>query len=623
MAASNTVFASLLNDYNKMFDSPDTKQTINPSYAKEFQQSTDSAFNAYMSAYNFFHNISVRNEIDKQTQIDQVGNMEDKVQNAIDLLSPEKDKEQYDTLVAFRDRVRDLSTHLIRNRYNMYNNNAIRALAASFKGEVSPILASVAEYRTLLNDSIIKSNENRNLFVDKNYIGMSMSEFMKHRQNGDEVYNAFDATDSYKQAKEYGAQISKRHFMSSHELDKATELVDVVKRYGYTSEVQDYLGQIDGAKEQLDRIFEASKMNDGNYDEVQKEQFKRNLLVNFINGVTLQEDIQTKNNEAEILRMQQEKLKNELEIAKARQAGKGGGSGSGGGGNASLYKAQLDAWMKVNTREEKYNFSRNAGSYYSSRYDIDSDGDLSVTNKDGYVAPNAQTSSSGYANSNAPTSNHAYTGRIISYDLVNVLIDAIRNQRDKLKDAISNVNVNSEGNYQNNIESAIIKKLVDKDQNTGSTPVMSKENASILFGLLAAMNNAFGVQGKRATGNETEDEMKSFVNGVKAFDFSIQGVLNGDVDASTIVNLLDRYGATIHQGTNGGVYVEFTRDVNEPITRTILLNNMTYEDLSNAVNKGIFKFNPIETTNASGIFSNSGVTGGNAAAQSSLYFEGK
>jgi hypothetical protein len=620
MAASNTVFASLLNDYNKMFDSPDTKQAINPSYAKEFQQSTDSAFNAYMSAYNFFHNISVRNEIDKQTQIDQVGNMEDKVQNAIDLLSPEKDKEQYDTLVAFRDRVRDLSTHLIRNRYNMYNNNAIRALAASFKGEVSPILASVAEYRTLLNDSIIKSNENKNLFVDKNYIGMSMSEFMKHRQNGDEVYNAFDATDSYKQAKEYGAQISKRHFMTSHEIDKATELVDIVKRFGYTSEVQDYLEQIDGAKEQLDRIFEASKMNDGNYDAVQQEQFKRNLLVNFINGVTLQEDIQTKNNEAEILKLQRDKLKNELDIAKARQAGKNGGSGSGSGGNASLYKAQLDAWMKVNTREEKYTFSRNAGSYYSSKYDIDRDGDLSVSNKSGVVAPNAQ-SSSGYSASSIPESNHAYNGRIISYDLVNVLIDTIKDKTKELKDAISEVRVNDKGSYQTNIESAIIKKLVDKDQNTGGTPVMSKENASILFGLLAAMNNAFGVQGKRATGNESEDEKKAFVNGVKAFDFSIQGVLNGDVDASTIVNLLDRYGATIHQGTNGGVYVEFTRDVNEPITRTILLNNMTYEDLSNAVNKGIFKFNPIATTNASGIFANSGVSNGNAATQSDNYYE--
>lgn len=618
MAASNTVFASLLNDYNKMFDSPDTKQAINPSYAKEFQQSTDSAFNAYMSAYNFFHNISVRNEIDKQTQIDQVGNMEDKVQNAIDLLSPEKDKEQYDTLVAFRDRVRDLSTHLIRNRYNMYNNNAIRALAASFKGEVSPILASVAEYRTLLNDSIIKSNENKNLFVDKNYIGMSMSEFMKHRQNGDEVYNAFDATDSYKQAKEYGAQISKRHFMTSHEIDKATELVDIVKRFGYTSEVQDYLEQIDGAKEQLDRIFEASKMNDGNYDAVQQEQFKRNLLVNFINGVTLQEDIQTKNNEAEILKLQRDKLKNELDIAKARQAGKNGGSGSGG--NASLYKAQLDAWMKVNTRDEKYTFSRNAGSYYSSKYDIDNDGDLSVSNKDGVVAPNAQ-SGSGYSASSIPESNHAYNGRIISYDLVNVLIDTIKNKSKELKDAISEVGISNKGNYQTNIESAIIKKLVDKDKNTGSAPVMSKENASILFGLLAAMNNAFGVQGKRATGNESEDEKKAFVNGIKAFDFSIQGVLNGDVDASTIVNLLDRYGATIHQGTNGGVYVEFTRDINEPITRTILLNNMTYEDLSNAVNKGIFKFNPIATTNASGIFANSGVSNGSVATQSDDYDE--
>lgn len=613
MAASNTVFASLLNDYNKMFDSPDTKQAINPSYAKEFQQSTDSAFNAYMSAYNFFHNISVRNEIDKQTQIDQVGNMEDKVQNAIDLLSPEKDKEQYDTLVAFRDRVRDLSTHLIRNRYNMYNNNAIRALAASFKGEVSPILASIAEYRTLLNDSIIKSNENKNLFVDKNYIGMSMSEFMKHRQNGDEVYNAFDATDSYKQAKEYGAQISKRHFMTSHEIDKATELVDIVKRFGYTSEVQDYLGQIDGAKEQLDRIFEASKMNDGNYDAVQQEQFKRNLLVNFINGVTLQEDVQTKNNEAEILKLQRDKLKNELDIAKAHQAGKNNV-------NASLYKAQLDAWMKVNTREEKYTFSRNAGSYYSSKYDIDNDGDLSVSNKNGVVAPNAQ-SNSGYSASGVPTSNHAYNGRIISYDLVNVLIDTIKNKSKELKDAISEVGINNKGSYQTNIESAIIKKLVDKNQNTGGSPVMSKENASILFGLLAAMNNAFGVQGKRATGNESEDEKKAFVNGVKAFDFSIQGVLNGDVDASTIVNLLDRYGATIHQGTTGGVYVEFTRDVNEPITRTILLNNMTYEDLSNAVNKGIFKFNPIATTNASGIFANSGVSNGNAATQSDNYYE--
>lgn len=287
MPIATNILQSLQQDFNRLIseDIPSAK----PSYAREFQQSSDQGFNAYMAARNFFENMRVREEIDKQGQIDQVGNMQDVITETLSLLSPEKDKSQYEALLAFQRDANNITTDLIRHKYSMSNQNVVRDLALRYRQEVLPILSSVSEYRTLLNDSISKLNENPNLIIDKNYIGMSMSDFMKQRENGSEVYHLFDPQTFYKQATETASNLSDRHIVSSEEKSAAGQLAKLVKVTGYDSSYDDFLQKIPGAKEAIDNIYKESGIDAGSFSQEQKDKFYAGLLSNFLNGITLKD----------------------------------------------------------------------------------------------------------------------------------------------------------------------------------------------------------------------------------------------------------------------------------------------------------------------------------------------
>lgn len=287
MPIAANILQSLQQDFNRLIseDIPSAK----PSYAREFQQSSDQGFNAYMAASNFFENMRVREEIDKQSQIDQVGDMQDVITETLSLLSPEKDKSQYEALLAFQRDANNITTDLIRHKYSMSNQNVVRDLALRYRQEVLPILSSVSEYRTLLNDSISKLNENPNLIIDKNYIGMSMSDFMKQRENGSEVYHLFDPQTFYKQATETASNLSDRHIVSSEEKSAAGQLAKLVKVTGYDSSYDDFLQKIPGAKEAIDNIYKESGIDAGSFSQEQKDKFYAGLLSNFLNGITLKD----------------------------------------------------------------------------------------------------------------------------------------------------------------------------------------------------------------------------------------------------------------------------------------------------------------------------------------------
>lgn len=304
MAQQNSTLSQLQQQFNNLLAgrlSPEEElKSITP------VQSNSELENAYMSGITFYENMRVRDEIERQNQLKSTDEMQDSITATMEMLSPDKDKEQYEVLSAYRDRVQGLARKIMYHQVNPTNAiNQVREMKMQYRNEIAPVVSAVQEYRTLLNGSIDAASSNPNLLIDKNYFGMSIGEFMKERQNGTEVFMAFDPEKAMTEAQQHANALSARNVINEEQKTKIGDYIRGLQVVGYRNSdigsLKDMLNMMPAEGKNgesmtvgnlIDSIYDSSGITNGNFSDDQKNRFYNQLVLSFYKGLGLRQDKQ-------------------------------------------------------------------------------------------------------------------------------------------------------------------------------------------------------------------------------------------------------------------------------------------------------------------------------------------
>lgn len=297
MAQQNSTLSQLQQQFNNLLAgrlSPEEDLgTINQ------VQSPSQLESAYMSGITFYENMRVRDEIDRQNQLKTTDEMQDTITATLEMLSPEKDKEQYQALSDYRDRVQGLARNIMYHKINpTHALNAVREMKMQYRNEIAPVISAVQEYRTLLNSSIDTASSNPNLMIDKNYLGMSLSDFMKERAEGTEVFASFDPEKAMQEAQQHATALSSRNVITDEQKAKLGDYIRGLQATGYRNSdigsLKDMLNIMPAGNKGeeamtvgnlIDEIYNTSGINNGRFSEDQKKTFYNKLVLSFYKGL--------------------------------------------------------------------------------------------------------------------------------------------------------------------------------------------------------------------------------------------------------------------------------------------------------------------------------------------------